>query len=136
MKKICLTENPAPANRIDSMFCPRHDWERNSEGFLLFLFHGTECRVVFSSAEWFGTEFQGFAYIFVPRNGTPSCFLLRGMVQDRIPRVCFYFCSIVQNSKHFSPLWNGSERNSARTNLLFRLFRLPRTNFLVRNCQP
>jgi hypothetical protein len=23
---------------------------------------GTECRVVFSSAEWFGTEFQGFAY--------------------------------------------------------------------------
>ncbi len=34
------------------------------------------------------------------------------MVQNGVPRVCFYFCSMVQNSEHFSPLWNGSERNS------------------------
>jgi hypothetical protein len=31
---------------------------------------GTEFRVVISSAEWFGTEFQVFAYIFVPFRGT------------------------------------------------------------------
>jgi hypothetical protein len=31
---------------------------------LLFLFHGTEFRVVFSSAEGFGTEFREYASIF------------------------------------------------------------------------
>jgi hypothetical protein len=62
MKKISFTKNPAPANRIDSMF--------------------SEFGVVASSAEWFGTEFQMFAYIFVPRNGIPSCFLFHGMVQN------------------------------------------------------
>jgi len=66
----------------------------------------------------FGTEFREFASTFVPRNGIPSCFLFRGMVQKRIPRVCFYFCSMVQNSEHFSPLRNGSEGNSE--SFLFR----------------
>ncbi len=32
--------------------------ERNSESMLLFLFHGTEFRFVFSSAKGFGTEFR------------------------------------------------------------------------------
>ncbi len=73
--KISFTKNPAPANRIDSMFS-------SETGF------GTEFRVVVSSAEWFGTEFQVFANIFVPRNGIPSCILFRGMVQDGIPSVC------------------------------------------------
>jgi hypothetical protein len=40
------------------------------------------------------------------------------MVQNGVPRVCFYFCSMVQNSEHFSPLRNSSERNSDR--FLFR----------------
>jgi hypothetical protein len=62
---------------------------RNSEILLLFLFHGTEFPVVFSSAEGFGTEFRQFVSIFVPRNGIPSCFLSRGRVRNRIPRVCF-----------------------------------------------
>jgi hypothetical protein len=91
MKKISFTKNPAPANRIDSMF---------------------------SSEPGLGMEFREFSSIFVPRNGIPSCFLFRGIVQNGIPRVCFYFCSIVQNSEHFSPLQNGSERNSE--SFLFR----------------
>ena len=76
MKKISFTKNPAPANGIDSMF--------SSETCF-----GMEFRVVVSSAEWFGTEFQVFAYNFVTSNGFPSCFLFRGMVQNRIPSVCF-----------------------------------------------
>jgi hypothetical protein len=47
----------------------------NSESLFLFLFHGTEFRVVFSSAEGFGTELWEFASIFVPSYGIPSCFL-------------------------------------------------------------
>jgi hypothetical protein len=66
----------------------------------------------FSSAEWFRTEFREFASIFVPRNGIPSFFPCRGIVRNKIPRVCFYFCSTVQNSGHFSLPRNGSERNS------------------------
>ncbi len=34
------------------------------------------------------------------------------MLQNRIPRVCFYFCSMEQNSKLFSLPQNGLERNS------------------------
>jgi hypothetical protein len=37
---------------------------------LLFLFHGTEFRVIFSSAEGFGTEFRDF--LFRGRAGIPS----------------------------------------------------------------
>ncbi len=36
--------------------------EGNYESLLLFLFNGTEFRVVFSSAEGFGTEFRGFRF--------------------------------------------------------------------------
>ncbi len=88
-----------------------------------------------------------FASIFVTRNGIPSCFLFRGMVQNRITRVGFYFCSLVQNSKPFSPLQNGSERNSE--SFLFRgtagippeqtncsIYSVFRGKFFVRNCQP
>jgi hypothetical protein len=63
MKKIILTKNPAPANRIDSMFL---------------------------SETCSGTEFREFASIFFPRNGISSIFLLCRTVQDGIPRV---FCS-------------------------------------------
>ncbi len=40
---------------------PRNGSERNSDSLFLFLFHGTEFRVVFSSEEGFGTEFQEYA---------------------------------------------------------------------------
>ncbi len=44
--------------------------ERNSESLLPFLFHGTEFRVVISSAESFGTEFRDF--LFRGTAGIPS----------------------------------------------------------------
>jgi hypothetical protein len=72
---------------------PRNGSERNSERLLLILFHGTEFRAFFSSAERFWTEFREF--------------------------------SVLRNS-----------RSSAGTNQLFHLFRLPRNNFFVGNCQP
>ncbi len=55
------------------------------ESLLLFLFHGTEFRAVFSSAEWFGMKWMSFASIFVPQYEIPSIFL--GMVRNGIPRV-------------------------------------------------
>jgi hypothetical protein len=55
MKKISFTKNPAPANRIDSMFLSR---------------------VVVSSAEWFRIEFREFASNFVPWYRLLSIFLL------------------------------------------------------------
>ncbi len=61
--------------------------EGNSESLLIFPFHGTEFRVVFSSAEGFGREFRDFASIFGLRDGIPSCFLFRGRVRNRIPRI-------------------------------------------------
>ncbi len=88
-----------------------------------------------------------FAFILVPRNGIPSCVLFRRRVRNRIMGVCFFFVS-----------WNGipscflfrgrvrngiprccvprNNRNSVGNNHSFRLFRLPRNNFLVGNCQP
>ncbi len=64
--------------------------DRNSESLLLFLFNGTEFRVVFSSAEGFGREILESATILVPRNGIPSCFIFRGRVRNGIPS-CFLF---------------------------------------------
>jgi hypothetical protein len=94
--------------------------ERNSENLHIFWFHGPEFRVVFSSAEGFGTDLWEFASIFVPRNGIPSCFLFRGRVRNGIPRF-----SVPRNN-----------RNSVGNNRLFRLFRLPRNYFFVGNSQP
>ncbi len=89
-------------------------FEGNSESLLLFQFHGTESRVIFSSAEGFGREFREFASIFGLRDGIPSCFLFRGRVPNGIPRI-----SVPRNS-----------RNSVGNNHLFRQFRLLRNFFL------
>jgi hypothetical protein len=81
-------------------------------------------------------------------NGIPSCFLFRGMVRNEIPRVLLQFFSTERNSEHFSLPRNGfgtefrdfcvprKRRNSVGINQFFRLFRLPRNNFFVGNCQP
>ena len=42
---------------------PLNGSKQNYKCFLLFLFHGTEFRVVFSSVEWFGTEFREFSVL-------------------------------------------------------------------------
>ncbi len=90
------------------------------ESWLLFLYHGTEIRVHFSSSERFETEFRELASSFVPRNGIPSCYLFRGRVRNGTPRF-----SVPRKT-----------RNSVGNNHLFRLFRLPRNYFFVGNSQP
>jgi hypothetical protein len=61
-----------PTERKSALFpLPRNGSERNSEGsLLLYLIHGTEFRVIFSSAEEFGTEFREF--LFRGTAGIPS----------------------------------------------------------------
>jgi hypothetical protein len=106
-------------------------------GLLLFLYHGTEVRVVFPSTEWFGTEFREATSVF-----DPSCFLFRGRVRNGIPRGYFYF--LIHGTEFrvvfFSAEGFGTEfrefsvprnsQNSVGNNHLFRLFRLPRNYFL------
>ncbi len=70
------------------------------------------CRVLFSSAEWFGTEFQELTFLLVPRNGIPSCFLFCRRVWKGIPGVCFYFCYTEWNSELFSFPLKGLGGNS------------------------
>ncbi len=62
---FCSTE------RTSELFSlPKKGSEQNYGSLLLFLFHGTEFRVVFSSAEGFGTEFRDF--LFRETTGIPS----------------------------------------------------------------
>ena len=73
---------------------------------------------------------------------------MHGMVRNETPRILLQFCSMVRNSEHFSLPRNGfgtefrdfcvpwNRRNSVGINQFFRLFRLPRNNFFVGNCQP
>jgi hypothetical protein len=99
---------------------PRNGSVRQSEG--LFLFCPMEGKSELLPLPRNGSERNSgeFASIFDPRNGIPSCFLLRGRVRNGIPRV-----SIPRNS-----------RNSVGNNCFFRLFRLPRNYFFVGNSQP
>ncbi len=93
---------------------------------------------VFSSVKCLKTKFPKGLSLFLLEEQNSSCFLFCVIVGNGIPRVCFYFCSMVQNSEHFSLSRTGSGQNSEcflfswnsfRTNHLFRLFRLLR-NFL------
>ncbi len=88
--------------------------EGNSASLLLFWFHGTEFRVVFSSAEGLGREFWDFDSILF--NGT----------EFRV-----VFSSTEGFGKEFRELSvPRNSRNSVGNNHLFRLFRLPRNYFL------
>ena len=71
------TENPRVcfyfgSTERNSELCslPQKGSEQNYGSLLLFLFQGTEFRVVFSSAEGFGTEFRDF--LFRGTTGIPS----------------------------------------------------------------
>jgi hypothetical protein len=90
IQKISFTKNPPLG--------------RNFESLLLF----------------FPTEgnFEHFPPLGNGSERNSKSFLFHGVVQNGIPRVSFYFCSMVQNSEHSSPLCNGSERNSE--SFLFR----------------
>ncbi len=134
-EKISFTKNPAPANRIDSMFSSK-------------TYFGTEFRVVVSSAEWFGTEFQVFADFFVPRNLNSKLFSLPGNGSERNSQrlllILFHdteFRTFFSSAEQFGTEFREfsvprNSRNSDGTNQFFRLFRLPRNNFFVGNCQP
>jgi hypothetical protein len=127
-------KNPAPANGIDSMFLSETCFGREFREFDSIFFHRTEFRPFFSSAEWFRMEFWKFS---VPRNGS-----------ERNSESLLQFCSMVQNSPSIFLLWgtvhNGIQRvfcsaeqpDSARTNQLFRLLRLPRNDFLSEIANP
>ncbi len=105
-EKISFTKNPAPANRIDSLFLSKtcfgtefrefasiFSMERNSEHFSP-LRNGSERNPrVFCSAKCFRTEFREFASIFVSWYRIPSILLLCGTVPNGIPKV---FCSAEQ----------------------------------------
>ncbi len=71
---FCSTE----WKKLFSLPCNSSEW--NSESLLPFLFHGTEYRAFFSSAERFGTEFREFS---VPRNSARTHQLFRLF---RLPR--------------------------------------------------
>ncbi len=67
---VCFYSIFVPWERNSELFSlPRKGSEPNSKSKLLFLFHGTEFRVVFSSVEGFGTEFRE---VSVPRNSRNS----------------------------------------------------------------
>ncbi len=78
---------------------------------------------VFSSAEWLWIAFREYASIFVPRKRIPSYFLFRRMVQNGIPRVSSYFCSMDQNSEFF---FSSAERFGTEFQELASIF-FPRT---------
>jgi hypothetical protein len=67
--RICIYFGSTERN---SKLCsiPQKGSEQNYGSLSLFLVHGTEFRVVFSSAEGFGTEFQDF--LFRGTTGIPS----------------------------------------------------------------
>jgi hypothetical protein len=99
---------------------PRNGSERNSERLLLFLMHRTEFRVFSLLRQGSERNSERLLLFFDPRNGIPTCFLFRGRVRNGIPRVY-----VPRNS-----------RNSVGSNHYFRLFRLPRNYFFVGNSQP
>ncbi len=74
------------------------------------------CRVLcwagFSSAEWFGTEFRQFAFIFFPRNGIPSFFSSAEGFGREFWEYSSIFVSKERNSELFSLPLKCSDGNS------------------------
>jgi hypothetical protein len=97
-KKLVLPKILIQETEKIAFFCPRLALERNSESLIDFF-----------SAE---RNSEHFSPLWNTSERNSVSFLFRGMIHNKIPRVCFYLCSMVQNSEHFPPLRNGSERNS------------------------
>ncbi len=87
---VCSTERNSELSSLS-----RKGLEPNSESLILFLFHGKEFRVVFSSAEGFGTEFRE---VSVPRNSRNFVGKDRLFRLFRLPRNYFF----VGNSQPYS----------------------------------
>jgi hypothetical protein len=94
------------------------------------------------SRQMLRNEIPRVCFYFCSTERNSVHFLFCGMHGlDRNSESLLLFCSTVQ--KEFSLLrngseWNGNSRNSAGTNQLFRLFRLPRNipRIFVGNCKP
>jgi hypothetical protein len=117
-----------PRNRLGMAFRYSAEERAHSEPY------GTEFRAFFSSAERFGTEFREFSVLW---NGSErkSESLLLFLFHGTEFRAFFSSAERFGTEfREFSVPRNS--RNSAGTNQLFRLFRLPRNNFFVGNCQP
>jgi hypothetical protein len=89
MKRIGYTKNPASANRIGNVFLSQICFGKGFREFASFSVPQNGIPSWSSSAEWFGTEFREFGYIFIPRYTILSFFLLCGIIWNGIPRV-FY----------------------------------------------
>ena len=98
---FCFTERNS-----ELFLLPLKGSEWNSKSLLLFLFHRTEFRVVFSSAAGFRREFREFASIFVKRKEFRVVFSTGEKFGME-----FQELSVLQNS-----------RSSVGNNHLFRLF--------------
>ncbi len=109
-KKLNILNILLQQTDLTACFRPRHASEFREFAFIFVPRNVIPSWFLFRGMVW--NRIPSVCFNFVPRNGIPSCFLFRGMVPNGIPRVCFYFCSTVQNFQHFSPLRNGSERNS------------------------
>ncbi len=106
----------------DLFSLPQNALERNSESFLLFLFHGPEFGVVFSSAEGFGTEFREFSVPWNSRNSVGNNHLFRLF---RLPRN--YFLSEIPNPTLNAiipelPLISGPNSRTVPVHLFFLLW--------------
>ncbi len=99
-----------------------------------------EFRVVFSSAVWFGTEFR-MLLLFLFQEQNSELFSLPWNGSELNSESLLLFLYGTEFRVFFSSAeWLGTEfrefsvqrntLNSARTNQLFRLFRLPQNNFL------
>ncbi len=88
--------------------------------------NGTELN---SAKKW---SFKSPWSLWWPLQSTLLSILFRGMVQNEIPRACFYFCSTERNSEMFSLPLKSSEGNSESLLLFWgstdrnsKLFSLP-----------
>ncbi len=113
--------------KFSSIFVPRNGIQRcflsakclgkkNMGSLLLVLFRGSDLRAVFSSADCSRTKFRKFSLLLFLFNGTE-------FEHFSLPRN-----GSEQNSKFSVP---RNSRNSVGYNHLFRVFRLPRNNFLL-----
>ncbi len=131
---------------------PTKGWQRNlipkkfrgkdSERFSLF--RGRKCsfrgipRFTEESIPKLGTEGNDMKKFVLHKSCSSKqnwkSVFVGGMLWNAIPRVCIYFSALRNGSREFSVPRNS--RNSAGTNQLFRLFRLPRNNVLSEIANP
>jgi hypothetical protein len=131
MKKI-VKKNPTPANRIDSMF--------SSETYCTpscCLFREMIWNRIPSVCLYFCSMERNSELFSLPQNGSERN-------SERLLLILFHdteFRAFFSSPERFGTEFREfsvprNSRNSAGTNQLFRLFRLPRNNFFGGNCQP